>query len=384
MKTKPHTKNKKFSWVWNAAWILTSLGLVVLLVFHFGIVPYMRSKSDSILNEPTPILLEELKTEKIYSQWVETYVKDQGGKARVITHENGETVSEGIAYGMLLAAHHEDWELFNKFNNYVMDHLTENGFMNWKVDSDGKVTARGEATDAEIDRAHALLIAYDKTKKESYLVAATELITKIEENLIDKEGMFLEPWNGSGPGTINLSYYDPYVFRKFNQITKNHIWLDLIAAYYKVIDDIKLNEGTAQTGLLPDWSTSDGKVSMASYGPRSYDSSYDASRIYWRLMIAALNGDERAQAHLKLVSDYGDSINILNTQEFWSIRSLDGTPNYREKNVIGALPFAAAHLANGTIEDQNWAIKSLHDAWDDNYFNFTMKALLVTSFEKKG
>src|SRR5215510_14436263 len=72
------------------------------------------------------------------------------------------TVSEGIAYGMLMAVYmatKDDQTLFDDLWRYSQAHLNGNGLMNWAISSGGMTTGGGAATDADEDIAFALVMA---------------------------------------------------------------------------------------------------------------------------------------------------------------------------------------------------------------------------------
>jgi|GEM_PF-3667664 len=79
--------------------------------------------------------------ESEYEDWKEHYITSDGadGHRRVqrdfATYYD--TVSEGIAYGMLLAVYFDDRELFDDLFLYAMYHANEFGLMHWKVDARG-------------------------------------------------------------------------------------------------------------------------------------------------------------------------------------------------------------------------------------------------------
>ena len=74
--------------------------------------------------------------------------------------EVNSTVSEGIAYGMLLSVYADDQPTFDKLWQYSQNWLDGNGLMNWYIDADGtQVLGTGAASDADEDMAYALIVA---------------------------------------------------------------------------------------------------------------------------------------------------------------------------------------------------------------------------------
>ena len=61
------------------------------------------------------------------------------------------TVSEGIAYGMLIAVMCDDQALFDGFWTYARCFLNKSGLMDWYIAPDGaRVLAPGAASDADV------------------------------------------------------------------------------------------------------------------------------------------------------------------------------------------------------------------------------------------
>ncbi|HEY5449784.1 MAG TPA: glycosyl hydrolase family 8, partial [Polyangia bacterium] len=71
------------------------------------------------------------------------------------------TVSEGVAYGMLLSVYADDQPTFDKLWQYsqIPSHLDANGLMHWYIGTAGEVLGTGAASDADEDMAYALIAA---------------------------------------------------------------------------------------------------------------------------------------------------------------------------------------------------------------------------------
>src|SRR5262249_6113258 len=99
----------------------------------------------------------------------DTVTSDGAGGFRRIKRPNDSgldkdsTVSEGIAYGMLIAVYMNDQSLFDdlwKYEQLWLDHMTN--LMNWYIKADGSgvgTKGNGPATDADEDMAWALIMA---------------------------------------------------------------------------------------------------------------------------------------------------------------------------------------------------------------------------------
>ena len=105
---------------------------------------------------------------------------------RIIRPENGnDTVSEGIAYGMLLSAYADDQPTFDKLWQYSQKWPDGNGLMNWYINAAGtQVLGTGAASDADEDMAYALIAADARwsgrgSLTTNYIELAKTLIGKI-------------------------------------------------------------------------------------------------------------------------------------------------------------------------------------------------------------
>ena len=87
-------------------------------------------------------------------------IVNNGGGLRVQRPENGnDTVSEGIAYGMLMAVYMADKATFDGLWAYAKARRNGKGLMNWHYDANGGVVGNGAATDADEDMGFALVMA---------------------------------------------------------------------------------------------------------------------------------------------------------------------------------------------------------------------------------
>src|SRR5262249_37987817 len=124
-----------------------------------------------------------------YARWCKQYLRDAGAvfegiKMLRVARPEGEvgpngqpkdgtkedTVSEGIAYGMLLSVYAGDKATFDGLWAYARKNFNSHGLMKWHLDKDGKPiddprypgSGSNSATDADEDMAFALLKAFDK------------------------------------------------------------------------------------------------------------------------------------------------------------------------------------------------------------------------------
>ena len=130
-----------------------------------------------------------------YNMWKKTFAS--GGK--VIRPENGnDTVSEGIAYGMLIAVNFNDQALFDSLYTYWKAHATAGSLMTWCIPA-GAVSCSasgGSATDADEDAAYALLMADKAGWGGTYKADGLKMVNDVWTSDIDGGGTKL-PKGGS-------------------------------------------------------------------------------------------------------------------------------------------------------------------------------------------
>jgi endo-1,4-beta-D-glucanase Y len=260
--------------------------------------------------------------------------------------DNYDTVSEGIAYGMLFAAYANDKTTFDGLWAYAQKHVNSNGVMNWRIDASGNTTGWNGATDADEDIA-AALIAADITWG-GYKAAATKQINTVRQHQIEVNSYVVKPgdvWGGSAQ--LNPSYIAPSYYELFKTYTGDASWGQIKEKGYEVLSASQ-NDAT---GLVPDWSTSTGTA----VNGMGYHYGYDASRAPLRIaMSAAWTCD---QAALDLLKPFNTWSAKQNLDTLASSYTLAGTPVDRGD----AAPLLAAAAA-GAITSSNTQYKK--NVWE--------------------
>lgn len=218
------------------------------------------------------------------------------GTARVISpNANVElSVSEGIAYGMLLMVYmsstQNDYQSeFDKLWKYWKCYgkgLNGNGCnswsgqgMDWQVDNHTGSVSGGTASDAEFDAAMALVMAYKQWGNASYLDDAKKLITWTKANDMSSDGS-IRPgsnWNDA----FNPSYSNVAAFKLFAEVTGDAFWN---TATNTTLSHLRQCQNTV-TGLMPDWcdwNTHQGTTTGAAVGTGGGTFGDDAARTGWR------------------------------------------------------------------------------------------------------
>ncbi|MEM4326281.1 MAG: glycosyl hydrolase family 8, partial [Candidatus Pacearchaeota archaeon] len=340
--------------------------------FENGSVVNEKSLDNSILNIYSPyrygkkFVLSRLSKQQLideYNEWKRQYVVDAGNGMSRVRRDAGtdyDTVSEGIAYGMLLAVYFNDRFTLERLYKYAKTHFHSKGLMHWKVDKNGvdisefnipvphgyvwKNTNTGEqvanditdisempgtgwvrvtwytrgktsATDADLDMAMALIMAYKlwgASQNYNYQTEARTLLSNImnyDMGVGFNNELFVYPgacvngsWSGiwGGPKGWNPSYFTPAWFKVFREFTGDARWDELTTKMYQHIDKIHaVNKGT---GILPDWCNTSGSRAGSVSG--RYDVSSDTYTGVSDILVFLV---ERTNSNGQIVTNYYSS-----------------------------------------------------------------------------
>lgn len=294
-----------------------------------------------------------------YQTWKSRHFRDCNDGTACIPRDEGDCISEGVAYGMLLAAGYDDREAFDKLWAYFQRHLNANGVMNWRTNACGSTISTGSASDGELDAAMALIQASCKWD-EAYKADALELIDAIRQSEVTSCGdrTVLKPGdNFGGCNQANPSYFAPAYYKAFLDLTGDETWTDLIDDDYVWMETMQARQG----GLVPDWADADGNPEAGSrgqYGP-------DASRTPWRIATDYVWNDEpRAVTFLDNLSAYVDGNGGVG-------RMFAPNSNFR-----GAMSMSALH--QDPSKAQTYANDWLTTSTDDGtYFPGTLRPIYM-------
>ena len=232
-----------------------------------------------------------------YLQWKSTFVK--GGK--VIRPENqNDTVSEGIAYGMLISANMHDKTTFDSLYGTWKANKTAGTLMTWCLGSGGGSTGTacstsgGSATDADEDAAFALLQA-DKIFGGGYKADALQMIKDIWAGDIDSATKL--PKGGSNYGSpssavTNPSYFAPAYYAAFKAAGDGNDWDGVISAVYKAINTSLA--GTNSNGLYAAWCSGTCSAIAKNNDDTDVLYQYDSHRIPMRIGLDVCFGGAHA------------------------------------------------------------------------------------------
>jgi endo-1,4-beta-D-glucanase Y len=161
------------------------------------------------------------------------------------------------------------WRYYKKFKDNL-------GVMHWKIDGFSNVASDGQsgATDAELDAATALILAYRQWGNQKYLVDVRELLGAIWQTEVNQDG-YLKPgdiWDERK----NPSYFNIGAMELFKTVDTNN-WSMVIKNSFDLLK--KVCDST--TGLPPDWCSQDGQYVFGGVG-------WEAVRVPWRMASTTL------------------------------------------------------------------------------------------------
>jgi len=244
------------------------------------------------------------------------------------------TVSEGIAYGLMIAVMLDEQALFDAFYGYALEFRNENGLMSWYIAPDGsRALGTGAASDADEDIAWALVMADRQwggrgALAQSYLDHAKRDIDRIYELDVDHGALadlFLPGDEWRGRDVWNPSYFAPSEYRLFGEVSGNASgWQRVVDRGYLALDAcLSRDNGNAENGLVPAWCTAAGSPIEAFPGAMT-NYQTDSARLPFRLgQDHAYYDEARARAILKKTSAFFAGVGADGIGDGYR---LDGTP----------------------------------------------------------
>lgn len=231
--------------------------------------------------------------------------------------KRGCTVSEGIGYGMLLSVFAGDMEVFNALWTYNRAFRSYNGTSNlmpWRTltysfESFGSASNMSSATDADLDIATSLIIAYYQTGLDMYLADARLIIADLWKQEISPTYLI---YSGSTPSwkretsAYNPSYFAPVALKLFALVDQDptHDWNAVLNTMYTFMQNIQ----TAGTGVFPDWVDQNGVATDPKNGSATktyWTFNKESVRVPWRIAWDYYwTQDPRAQLILNTLNNF--------------------------------------------------------------------------------
>ena len=330
--------------------------------------------------------------DSLYQRFKDTLLASCNGPGsvyrRVRCHgeSDTETRSEGMGYGMILAAYFADQGVFDSLFLFYRDKRHERALhlMSWSVTCTGEWDV-GCATDGDIDVAYALLVAEDQWGGEGYLDSARAILAILKDS-----GFFVNDCGGGwvmqpgysryggqfwgGCSLTDLSYYPPAFFRVFADATGDGFWDYVADDVYELYD----SAAHPTTGLVPNWHSWDGVPGGTKTTEPDRDSTYhyDASRIPWRLVMDYIwNGNSNAQAACEKISDFAYGIRPSKILDGYYING-DSLGEWNNGAFVGG--FTVGGMAHSQEMLDSFATRLYwldQQYWDNQYYNLSLKLI---------
>ncbi len=213
------------------------------------------------------------------------YVASDGRVVRI--DQGGDTVGEGQAYGMLLAAAIGDQRRFDSIWNWTKANLRRPDGLISFLWQNGHVKDPQAASDADLDASRALLLASCRFKQSSYKQQGIQLgnaIMHVEVTSFRGAPVLTAgPWAVIPPITVNPSYFSPASFAALRAATGNGAWSALAASSRSITGALM----PSASRLPPDWARLEGDRPVPIGSPGSPQSrplfGFDAVRTLVRM-----------------------------------------------------------------------------------------------------
>jgi endoglucanase len=185
-------------------------------------------------------------------QFLNAYVRPDGRVWR--PDQDGDTVSEGQAYGLLLAEAAGQDGLFGRIWQWTQGHLQlPDGLFAWHADAAGHVLDPGSASDADLLIAWALLRYQGPgaapLHQDGSQVASAVLAHEVTAGPGGTPVLAAGPWATGDPATLDPSYWSLPALTGLARLTGNQQWLQIADGA------VALTARLTRNGALlpPDW-----------------------------------------------------------------------------------------------------------------------------------
>ena len=289
-------------------------------------------------SDPAPAADREQQARAAASAFLERYLEPDG---RIVRHDQGgDTVSEGQAYGLLLAEVAGDDDAADRIWDWTRTHLQRpDGLLSYLAGPDGEVQDPQAASDADLLAAWALARSGDDEPSSRLADAVLELETVPVSGL---PVIAAGPWATGEPATLNPSYWSPAPYAELARSTGDVRWEELQTAAVDALHDLTGDGAT----LPPDWARVDRGVARATPAPDGSVPvprySLDAQRtVVWLATACSPRARELAASWQPLLA--GDRAGAL-------ALALDGTVL---EDAEHALPYVASAAAASAAGDDS-------------------------------
>jgi len=281
--------------------------------------------------------------------------------------------SEGMSYGMTIAALLNKKDLFNRLWNFSKRYMKNTsgpmaGYYAWEVStSDFSMMDPGSAPDGEEYFAAALLYAAKKFNCDTYKQEAIELINDMAHKpaegdvntMIDVNAGLVRFSPMKGNDFTDPSYNTVAFYRMYKEATQDEMWDKVLAnslAYLK-------KAVHPETGLAAEYSEFDGTPRSTPWYKESDCFCGDAWRVVWNLGLDAMTyGDQDPQARDWEIATIRKALGYLNARRpYLADMRVDGSPFPREARPATGGLIAMNAAATIALPDRDPLIKPFAD-----------------------
>lgn len=328
------------------AWIIScgtvALAATVLIaLWSTGVLSFNTTLSH-VSNNDGPVTEDVVTAEEASADFLKNWVDDDGRVVR--RDQGGDTVSEGQAYGLLIAVGANDEERFDTIWRWTQSNLLrDDGLLAWRW-QDGAIVDNEPASDADVDAARALVLAGSHFDRPDLTEAGNTLAGAVIDTMTARTplGRILLPgvWAAGGPDfDYNPSYASPVSFAVLAESTGDTRWAELGTGGTNVTAAL-----LTRSPLPPDWAqvTAAGEVkAMAGAAGNGEDVrySYDAARLPLRFAESCREEDQRLAAQMLPPLTREDQLPVA--------LDLGGTALNSDEHPIAYLARAAAAASAG-------------------------------------
>jgi len=246
---------------------------------------------------PNPQSADRLATQAA-DAFLETYTTEDGRVER--TDQGGDTVGEGQAYGLLMAAGLARERQFDAIWRWTKRNVTRpDGLLAFRW-ADGRIQDPEAAADADVDTIRALLVAACRFDRAELRAAARRIgRAMLRHETADADGrpvLLAGPWaEADGRLTTNPSYLDPVTLSALGRESSDSRYAALAAEGRRIISSVS-------APLPPDWAVVDATTGEARPAASPSDLSgegrftWDGPRTLVRLAVDAEAAGRRIAA----------------------------------------------------------------------------------------
>ncbi|MGE2721539.1 glycosyl hydrolase family 8 [Mycolicibacterium celeriflavum] len=289
--------------------------------------------------------------------FLDRYVEDDGRVVR--RDEGGDVVSEGQAYGMLIAAAVSDEDRFRSIWDWTKTQLRRpDGLLSWRW-ADRRVADANSATDADLDAARALVLAGRRFGAQELIDDGKRLGADIMRAETAEVGAGAAPpadmapqgryivgggrmtvagnWATAPPHAVNPGYFSPRAEEELFRVSADRRWQEISRTQRTVAWQL-----TGVDGLPPDWAAvnpAGHAAPMEPPGGGAVNFGLDAARLPVRFAESCDPGDRALAASMR------DQVAAPGNPP--AVRNLDGSTAGEWQHPLALVSAAAAETAAG-------------------------------------